>query len=168
MCNVSNRIFETMIHVLFVCLGNICRSPLAEGLFLHKVKEAGLDDQIIVDSCGTGGWHAGELADPRSREVARKYGIDLPSRARKLASSDFDQFDVILAMDQSNLRDLKNEASTAGGGKASIYLMRDFDPEGKGDDVPDPYYGGKQGFENVYQMLDRSTSELLTFIRNQI
>lgn len=157
-----------MIHVLFVCLGNICRSPLAEGIFLHKIKEAGLEDQVSADSCGTGGWHLGELADPRSREVAEKYGIVLPSRARKLHADDFEQYDVILAMDQSNLRDIQAEARRNRGGKASVYLMRDFDLQGKGEDVPDPYYGGPQGFENVYHMLDRSTTSLLAFIQNQM
>ncbi|MEZ4687526.1 MAG: low molecular weight protein-tyrosine-phosphatase [Bacteroidia bacterium] len=157
-----------MIHVLFVCLGNICRSPLAEGIFLHKVKASGLEDHIRVDSCGTGGWHAGELADPRSREVAQKHGVTLPSRARKLRQSDFEEFDIILAMDRSNLRDLKAEARFAGKEHQGIYLMRDFDPEGKGEEVPDPYFGGAKGFDLVYEMLDRSTSELLTFIKNQL
>lgn len=154
-----------MVKVLFVCLGNICRSPMAEGLFVHLVSQAGLQDHIQVDSCGTGGWHAGDKADGRMRETARKHGIELTSLARQIRYSDFEEFDYILPMDHSNhsdvmeLRDLSPQAS------AEVFLMRDFDEEGKGQGVPDPYYGGRDGFEQVYQMLHRSCNNLLVHIR---
>lgn len=156
-----------MVKVLFVCLGNICRSPLAEGLFLHKVQQAGLEGQFHIDSCGTGGWHIGNLPDPRSREVAGLHGITLPSRARKLDPSDFAEYDYILAMDRENKRDLEQARRQAPDGHAQILLMRDFDTQGKGEDVPDPYYGGTNGFHDVYDMLERSTTGLLLFIQNK-
>ncbi len=156
-----------MINVLFVCLGNICRSPMAEGLFIHKVKEAGLDERIRVDSAGTGGWHVGERADARMRRVASQHGVDLPSRARKITVQDFKEFDYILAMDGRNLKDIEAKAPQRGDHPANIYKMRHFDPQAKGADVPDPYYGGPQGFEEVYQMLDRSTNQLLASIREE-
>ncbi|MFK7972920.1 MAG: low molecular weight protein-tyrosine-phosphatase [Bacteroidia bacterium] len=154
-----------MKKVLFVCLGNICRSPLAEGLFLHKVQNQILGDQIEVDSCGTGGWHVGHEPDARSLKVAAQYGIVLSSRARKLRIEDFATYDYIIAMDRSNLRDLRAQQQYAEENKAQMFLMRDFDPLGKSKDVPDPYYGGEEGFQNVYEMLDRSTTEFLDFIQ---
>ena len=156
-----------MTKVLFVCLGNICRSPMAEGLFIQKVKEAGLEDQIEIDSAGTGGWHVGERADARMRQTAAKHGVDLPSRARKVKESDFRNFDYILAMDQSNLRDLEDLEGGVSGTKSRLFKMRHFDPLAHEADVPDPYYGGQRGFEDVYDMLDRSTEELLRFIREE-
>lgn len=145
-----------MTSVLFVCLGNICRSPLAEGVFIHLAREAGVE--VEVDSAGTGGYHAGELADPRSRAVAQKHGIELPSRARKVRPSDFEDFDLIVAMDQSNAANLRRSCPDAH--QAKIVLMRDYDPQGAGD-VPDPYYGGDRGFDDVYDMVDRSCRALL-------
>jgi protein-tyrosine phosphatase len=156
-----------MVKVLFVCLGNICRSPMAEGLFLHKVAEAGLGDQIEIDSCGTGGWHVGEQADPRMRQTAAAHGILLPSRGRQLKASDFRNFDYVLAMDASNLRELERVMSETSGAKAQVVKMRNFDQAAPGADVPDPYYGGQGGFEEVYEMLDRSTEALLAHIRQQ-
>ena len=156
-----------MIKVLFVCLGNICRSPLAEGLFLHKVQAQGLENRFKIDSCGTGGWHVGNLPDPRSQEVATHYGVDLPSRARKLQLEDFKIYDYILAMDRSNRRDLEEKMINVDKAKAQIFLMRDFDSQGKGHDVPDPYYGGSNGFYDVYDMLDRSSEALLDYIKQQ-
>lgn len=165
--HVSSMYLCRMINVLFVCLGNICRSPLAEGLFLHKVQQAGLEGQFHIDSCGTGGWHVGNLPDPRSREVAALHNITLPSRARKLDASDFAEYDYILAMDRDNKQDLELAARNAPDAKAQIFLMREFDQEGKGEDVPDPYYGGTNGFHDVYAMLDRSTEGLLDFIQKK-
>ena len=151
---------ERPFSVLFVCLGNICRSPLAEGVFLHLAREAGLEATLRVDSAGTGAWHAGEAADPRSREVAERKGIVLESRARQVRAQDFHDFDVIVAMDRSNLQDL--EAIRPGeGARARLVLMRDYDPEPGDREVPDPYYGGPDGFDQVFEMVHRSARGLL-------
>jgi protein-tyrosine phosphatase len=147
--------------VLFVCLGNICRSPLAEGVFAHLVREAGLEARYRVDSAGTGSWHVGEPPDPRSAKVAREHGIRLRGVARQVDPDDFHSFDRILAMDRENLKDLRRLASE-GGGTAALALLREFDPEAAGDlAVPDPYYGGPDGFEEVFQMVTRSCARLL-------
>lgn len=156
-----------MVRVLFVCLGNICRSPMAEGLFLHYIKQAGLQDKIRVDSAGTGGWHAGERPDGRMLETAKRHDIPLPSRARKTRVNDFEEYDYILAMDESNLDDLKLLADGSTDSRAQLLKMRYFDVNAPNTDVPDPYWGGDQGFENVFQMLDRSTQKLLTHIRSE-
>jgi len=150
-----------MIKVLFVCLGNICRSPLAEGIFKHQVKMAGLEKKIIIDSAGTSGWHIGESPDPRSIDIAKKNGIILDSFGRKAVAEDFSEFDYILAMDRDNFRDLKNLNHFRANSKAKLVLMRDFDHLEKGADVPDPYYGGNDGFRKVFEMLDRSCANLL-------
>ena len=146
--------------VLFVCLGNICRSPLAEGVFLHLLREAGLDGWFSVDSAGTGAWHVGELPDPRSREVAERNGVTLSSRARQVTDRDFHDFDVIVAMDRSNLADLQR-LKARNGGKARLVLMRDFDPDPGDGEVPDPYYGGASGFDRVYAMVFRAARGLM-------
>lgn len=146
--------------VLFVCLGNICRSPLAEGVFAHLVESRGLEGRYRVDSAGTGAWHVGELPDPRSREVARRNGVTLPSRARQVTPADLEDFDVVVAMDRNNLDDLESLQSR-NGGDARLVLMRDFDPEPGNGEVPDPYYGGPDGFDKVYEMVHRSARGLL-------
>lgn len=156
-----------MVRVLFVCLGNICRSPMAEGLFLDQVQKQGLEDQIEVDSCGTGGWHVGERADRRMQATAARHGVALPSRARKVRMSDFSEFDYILAMDDSNLHDLQSLERQAASSSAQLFKMRHFDEEAPEADVPDPYYGGDRGFEEVYQMLVRSSQALLDHIRQE-
>ncbi len=146
-------------RVLFVCLGNICRSPLAEGVFLHLVREAGLAHRFEVDSAGTGDWHAGERPDPRAIAVAKKHGVALPSRARQVTPADLDLFDHVLAMDRENLRDLERMSRRSA--RARVRLLREHDPVRDGDDVPDPYYGGPSGFDLVYEMVHRSCSALL-------
>ena len=156
-----------MIHVLFVCLGNICRSPLAEGVFKHLVFEDGLEDKIFVESAGTSGWHVGDRPDPRSIEVARENGIDLDSYGRKAISDDFAEFDYIIAMDQNNFADMRSLDGSSKKDAAKLYLMRDFDEIGKGQDVPDPYYGGDDGFSYVFELLDRSCRNLLKEIREE-
>jgi protein-tyrosine phosphatase len=155
-----------MIKVLFVCLGNICRSPLAEGIFKHQVKEANLDEKIMVESAGTSGWHIGERPDPRSIEVAEEHGISLHSYGRKAINDDFAEFDYIIAMDSSNYSDLRSLPGNSKNGAAKLFLMRDFDDIGKSQDVPDPYYGGEDGFRYVYELLDRSCRNLLDQIIN--
>ena len=157
------------IGVLFVCLGNICRSPLAEGIFLHRARERGIVDRFDVDSCGTGAWHVGERADPRSLAVAARYGIELPSIARQLdAKADFDRFRWILAMDRSNVRNLMR----AGAPPERVRLLRSFDPAlvAKAEsalEVPDPYEWGESGFEDTYRMLDAACSGLLDFLLDE-
>lgn len=154
-----------MVSVLFVCLGNICRSPLAEGIFKHRVREAGLENKISAESGGTSGWHIGESPDPRSVDIAFEHGIKLDSFGRKAISEDFENYDYIIAMDKENYSDLKRLSGSTGVGAAKLYLMRDFDDIGKGKDVPDPYYGGAGGFKQVFEMLDRSCKNLLDEIR---
>lgn len=156
-----------MVSVLFVCLGNICRSPLAEGVFKHLVLAQGLENKIKVDSGGTSGWHIGERPDPRSIEVAEANGIELDSKGRKAIGKDFELFDYIIAMDSNNYSDLKNLPKSSMEGAAQLYLMRDFDEIGLGQDVPDPYYGGDDGFTYVYELLDRSCRNLLEKIKTE-
>ena len=154
-----------MVKVLFVCLGNICRSPLAEGIFKHLVDEAGLANIIDVDSAGTSGWHIGERPDPRSIDVGLEHGIVLNSFGRKAINHDFAEFDYIIAMDRNNYLDMKAMPGSRKNGAAKLFLMRDFDDLGHGQDVPDPYYGGEDGFTHVFELLDRSCRNLLQEIR---
>jgi protein-tyrosine phosphatase len=142
--------------ILFVCLGNICRSPLAEGVFRAVLAEHGKD--LLIDSAGTGGWHAGEQPDRRSIAVAARHGVDISGRrARKVLPEDFSRFDLILGMDKANVRDLKGLASPAARDRVHLYL--DF-ATGNATDVPDPYYDGAEAFASVYRMI-REASEAL-------
>ncbi|RTL98596.1 MAG: low molecular weight phosphotyrosine protein phosphatase [Hyphomicrobiales bacterium] len=144
--------------VLFVCLGNICRSPLAEGVFRIVWAERGRGRDMLLDSAGTGGWHAGEQPDRRSIAVAATHGVDISGqRARKVRPEDFSRFDLILGMDRANVRDLKALASPAARGRVHLYL--DF-ATGNAADVPDPYYDGAEAFASVYRMI-REASEAL-------
>lgn len=144
--------------VLFVCLGNICRSPLAEGVFRALATEAGDADRFRIDSAGTGAWHAGNPPDPRSIEIAAKYGIDLSAqRARQIRTEDFSEYDTILAMDSSNLTTLR---SRAGAGTAEIRQLLHTPPR----DVPDPYYGGPDGFEEVYRLVRSGCEDFLNTV----
>lgn len=150
-------------RVLFVCLGNICRSPLAEGVMRHLVRERGLDGRIEVDSAGTAAWHVGSPPDPRSTDVAARHGVSLEGlRARRVRPADFERFDLVLAMDADNEAELLRMAPPEFAGR--VRMLRSYDPEGAGE-VPDPYYGGPQGFELVYDMVHRSCEALLdTFV----
>ncbi len=148
---------ERPTSLLFVCLGNICRSPLAEGIFLHLADERGIRDRFVVDSAGTGGWHAGSPADPRSIAVARKHGVDLPSRARQVHASESERWDLVLAMDSQNRDDLIDLGFDPG----RVRLMLDLDPNADAKSVPDPYYGGDDGFDTVYAMLRAACEGLL-------
>lgn len=147
-----------MSRVLFVCLGNICRSPTAEGIFRHLAEDRGWAGDLTIDSAGTGAYHAGESPDARMTAAAARHGYRLEGAARAVRDSDFTEFDLILAMDGSNLADL--EARRPAHTTATIQRFRDFDPEGTGD-VPDPYYGGSAGFETVVQMVERTSTRLL-------
>ncbi|HKJ01139.1 MAG TPA: low molecular weight protein-tyrosine-phosphatase [Longimicrobiales bacterium] len=160
----SNVVDRGPTSVLFVCLGNICRSPLAEGVYCHLVEEEGLGEHFVIDSAGTGAWHVGERPDRRSIAVAAHHGVELPGRARQVTRDDLTRFDRVVAMDRDNLEALK-ELAPRGGGGARLHLLREFDPSGDGDEVPDPYYGGPDGFEVVYQMIRRSCERLLAELR---
>lgn len=144
--------------ILFVCLGNICRSPLAEGVFRAVLAERGLDGEYTIDSAGTGGWHAGSAPDPRSIAVAAQHGIDIAAQqARKVVARDFERFDLILGMDRSNLDDLRSLAPEGSVERVELFLGQ---ATGGPRDVPDPYYGGEDGFLAVYRMI-REASEAL-------
>lgn len=153
-----------MTSVLFVCTGNICRSPTAEGIFRHKLEERGLSDQFEVDSAGIIGYHIGEAPDPRTQHTAKKYGIDLSrQRARKVTEADFNTYDYILAMDQGHLESLQEMAPAQS--SAILELMLNFHPNPPNLDVPDPYYGGSNGFELVYRMLDLAMDGFLEHLK---
>jgi len=157
-----------MVHVCFVCLGNICRSPLAHGVFENLLKNQGLEDIIQVSSAGTGHWHVGNPPDRRMQATAEKHGISMDTLAEQFLPSDFKRFDLVLAMDESNMAVLESySAKHKADGK--LRLFRSFDPESNGDlDVPDPYYGGDNGFELVYQMVHRTCPEILKFLKANI
>ena len=161
---VKSILESMMVHVCFVCLGNICRSPLAHGVFANLLKNQGLEDIIQVSSAGTGHWHVGNPPDRRMQATAQKHGISMDTLAEQFQPSDFKRFDLVLAMDESNLAILESySADVMENGK--LRLFRSFDPENNGDlDVPDPYYGGDNGFELVYQMVHRTCPEILKFL----
>ena len=149
-------------------MGNICRSPTAEGVMRALVREAGLEDEIVVDSAGTGGWHAGDPPDARATEAARGRGIALSGAARQVRPRDFEDFDLIVAMDRENLREL---LALAPGEEAAekVRLLREFDPAAAGDvDVPDPYYGGAGGFERVLDLVTAACRGLLDELRSAV
>jgi protein-tyrosine phosphatase len=147
------------MKILMVCLGNICRSPLAEGILRGKAEQKGLN--IVVDSCGTAGYHIGSPPDSRSVSKAKEYGIDITMlRGRKFSVRDFDKFDLIIPMDKYNCKDLLDLAENEDH-KKKIKMMMDFLYPGKNKDVPDPYYGEDDGFETVYQMLDKAIDKML-------
>ena len=141
------------MRVLFVCLGNICRSPMAHGLFAHRVAERGLTDRLACDSAGTGGWHVGETPDPRTLATLRRHGISLSHRARQVVPEDFECFDLLLAMDGNNHETLLSRAPRS----ARDRVRRMLEPIGGGD-VADPYYGGPDGFETNFAQLDRAVA----------
>lgn len=159
------------VAVLFVCLGNICRSPTAEGIFRHLARQRGLEAELSIDSAGTSGWHQGEPSDSRTRAAARRRGITWEHRARRVVPADFTRFDLLVAMDRRNLADLLAAAPDEPA-RAKVVLLRSYDPtpppppgdDGKdGDDldVPDPYFGGDDGFETVLDLCERSCRGLL-------
>jgi protein-tyrosine phosphatase len=152
------------VRLLFVCLGNICRSPTAEGAMRALVREAGAEGRVALDSAGTGSWHVGSAPDERATAAAARRGIPLEGAARRVRAEDFDDFDLILAMDSANLADL--QALAAGEAqRAKVRLLREFEPGVGGDlDVPDPYYGAGDGFERVLDMVDASCRGLLARI----
>jgi len=158
------------ISVLFVCLGNICRSPTAHAVFQSMVDQQGLGDQILVDSCGTGDWHIGRAPDPRSQKQALERGYQMDNlRARLVDNSDFNQFDYILAMDKQNLADLKSMNCQNYSGELGLFLDFCRNPNyADYSEVPDPYYGGEKGFELVLDLIEDASTELLSQIKARL
>ncbi|RJF81547.1 low molecular weight phosphotyrosine protein phosphatase [Azospirillum cavernae] len=153
-----------MVKVLFVCTGNICRSPTAEGVFRHRVVQAGLDGRIGVDSAGTHGYHIGEPPDPRSQQAAKARGVDLSGlRARKVTPEDFYEFDHILAMDDGHLAHLRRMAPADA--RAAVTLFLDDAPDVGVRETPDPYYGDARGFERVFDLCEQGAAGLLARVR---
>lgn len=148
-------------------MGNICRSPSAEGFFARALKESALAEHASVDSAGTHGYHVGQPPDSRAVETALRFGVDISRlRARKVSADDFDRFDLIVAMDHDNLADLK--ARQPAGSKARLVAMMDYHPERRPDEVPDPYYGGMSGFSYMCELLDAATRGLLEEVEGRL
>lgn len=154
------------MRVLFVCLGNICRSPTAEGVLRHKLREAGLADQVEVASAGTGDWHVGNPPDQRSQAAARLRGYDLSAqRAQQVSRADFATYDLILAMDKSNLRNLEALRPARGKAELDLFLRR---YQSQIDEVPDPYHDGEQGFEQVLDLIERASDLLVIELKGRL
>jgi protein-tyrosine phosphatase len=150
------------VAVLFVCHGNICRSPLAEGVFRHLVRERGLEDRFEIDSAGTSAYHEGDPPDPRTTAVARQRGVELVGRSRPLRAKDLQQFDYLIVMDAQNRSNVERLAGTGNQARSQVRLLREFDPDANGDlNVPDPYWGGTRGFEDVHDIVHRACERLL-------
>lgn len=153
-------------RVLFVCLGNICRSPTAEAVMRAQLQQAGLEDRITLDSAGTSAWHIGEPPDQRAMQAARARGYDLtPLRGRQIEPADLTQFDLILAMDEANLHDLQALATTAAQ-RQRLALLGDLSSTYQGQAVPDPYFGGTAGFAHVLDMIETCVAALITRLRH--
>jgi protein-tyrosine phosphatase len=172
------------VRILFVCLGNICRSPTAEGVMRHLIAEAGLDGEIELESAGTGSWHVGHPPDARATSAAAARGIELVGEARRVTPADFDRFDLLVAMDRANRDELLAMAPDANA-RRRVYLLREFEGCDRGArrakrrpaaveaagpelDVPDPYYGGEEGFEEVLDIVERSCAALLEEMRDRL
>jgi protein-tyrosine phosphatase len=156
-----------MIRLCFVCLGNICRSPTAEGVMLALVQREGLSQHFSIESAGTASYHVGERPDRRTLATARTHGVELPSRARQWLATDFAKFDLVLAMDSNNRADLLGLAPDALA-RDKVLLLRSFEPDAELDAaVPDPYYGGPAGFEEVFAICERACLGLLASLRRE-
>jgi protein-tyrosine phosphatase len=157
---------DNPFKICFVCLGNICRSPTAEGVFQHLVNEEGLQSHFCIDSAGTSAFHIGESANSKSQMTANKHGIKLHSKVRRFEPRDIEEFDLVIAMDEENYQNLLQMAKTDANAQ-KIRLMRDFDPKPGDGNVPDPYYGGIGGFENVFRIIYRSSETLLNSLKEK-
>lgn len=154
------------MNILFVCMGNICRSPTAEAVFRRHVEKAGLDSHVFIDSAGTGDWHVGKSPDKRACQAAARRGYDLEAlKARQLERSDFQRFDLILAMDHDNLERIHALRGSDSGAEVDLLLRRYSLGQ---DAVPDPYYGGKDGFENVLDLIEQASVRLLNEVRERL
>jgi protein-tyrosine phosphatase len=147
-------------RILFVCLGNICRSPLAEAVFLGLARERGVEQLFEVDSAGTSGYHAGCSPDRRSVEAARRRGVQVEGTSRQITDDDLHRFDYVIVMDGDNYADV-DQLKAAADGTARVHRLREWDPDADSLDVPDPYYGGATGFERVQHIVERSCAALL-------
>lgn len=164
--NETAEVGQPKVRVLFVCMGNICRSPTAQGVFRKLVEEAGLIEQIEIDSAGTHAYHIGEPPDPRAQQTAQRRGIDLSDlRARRAVSADFTRFDYILAMDQDNYHALS--ALCPQGQERRLSLLLDYAAQARTREVPDPYYGGPSGFEAVFDLVEEAARGLLADIQRR-
>lgn len=159
---------DIQVSVLFVCMGNICRSPTAEGVFRKLVEDAGLTHSILIDSAGTHAYHVGEQPDRRAQEAARRRGIDMSGqRARRVADEDFERFDLIIAMDRLNLETLKERSPPEAHDR--LRLMLEFSTAGaRTEDVPDPYYGGSTGFERVLDLVEEASAGLIGHLKGRL
>jgi len=156
-----------MIRVCFVCLGNICRSPTAEGVFRRLVEDAGLENAFEIDSAGTSGWHIGAPPDERSAMAARRLGYQLGGASRRFVVEDFDRFDHVIAMDHENFAELKGMARDSADVRR-LSLLRSHDPDADGEEVPDPYYGGGGGFDAVVKICVKGCAGLLATLRREL
>jgi len=156
-----------MIRICFVCLGNICRSPTAEAVMRHVVDREGVANKFDIDSAGTGGWHVGEPPDERSAQTARERGFTLEGAARQVKAADFNRYDYLIAMDRSNHQNLLRMAKNDDA-RAKVFLFRSFDPASKANaEVPDPYYGGPDGFDNVFDICEAAARGFLDHLRGK-
>ena len=156
-----------MIKILFICMGNICRSPSAEGFFARALQNSDYKDRVSIDSAGTHSYHIGDAPDPRAVDTASNFGVDISQlRARKVRTSDFDDYDLIIAMDRGNLANL--QAIRPSGSAASLKMMMKFHPDGHPEDVPDPYYGEIDGFTYMCELLDLATAGLLKDVEERL
>lgn len=156
-----------MLKLCFVCLGNICRSPIGEGVMRHLLEQAGLDRVVEVSSAGTAGYHAGELPDARARAAGRRFGVEVHGRARQFKSADYARFDYVLAMDRTNFEDL-GELAPDLDARRKLHLLRSFDPQSpQGASVPDPYYGDDSDFDEVVQICLAACAPLLDRLRRE-
>jgi protein-tyrosine phosphatase len=156
---------KSIVSVSFVCLGNICRSPLAQGVFEDLLEREGLLEKVMVSSAGVGNWHVGAEPDARMQKTAKARGIVMRSRAQQIVATDFRRLDLVLAMDRSNMDALMHTAPTDGE-REKLKMFRSFDPEANGDlDVPDPYYGGDKGFDLVFNIVHRTCPKILQYLR---
>lgn len=154
-----------MLKILFVCLGNICRSPIAQGIFQDKIEKDGLSSKIHVDSAGTSSWHQGEKPDRGSIKVSKSYGIDISDqKSRPVSINDKKQFDYLIAMDKANFWTLKNEFMIP---DEKLFLIRSFDNNKSSEDVPDPYGMAESAFEEVYKIIERSIDNFFLFLKEK-